>query len=159
MSGASIEELKKAIAALFLGEGVKKMSEEQMLSVVSMKRRWFTPEKASLFIDNAKKAGMITEKGGSLSPTFPYEDIEIPFGYYPPESVLEYSGKSMLERIRDAWKLGEEEFKATVSMEYNLEDEVKLVLWGAEKGKEYSKFLEDIEKELMEKYGKIQGFT
>ncbi len=154
MKGASTDELKRAIAAVFLGEGLEKMSEEQMLSAISMKRRWFTPEKASVFIENGKKAGLIVKKGRNLLPSFRYKEIEIPFGYYPPESVLEYVGEDIMERIRSEWKLSEDEINSALSMEYNLEDEAKILLWGAQNGKDYYTMVSDVEEQLIKKYKK-----
>ncbi len=146
--------MKTAIAAVFLGEGLDSMSEEQMLSTISMKRRWFSPEKAKLLIENGKKTGLLRSERGFISPSFPYKEVEIPFGYYPSESVLEYPGEDMLEILKRECGMSEEEVESALSLDYNIENEVKLILWAARAGKEYVHLIDDVEEFLLEKYGK-----
>ncbi len=154
MKEPSIEELKTAIAAVFLGEGLERMSEEQMLSAISMKRRWFSPERAKVLIENGKRAGLLSSDGVFISPAFTYKEVEIPFGYYPSESVLEYSEENLIERMKEEWDVSGEDMRSALSMNYNLENEVKLILWAASNGKDYENILDDVERFLLEKYGK-----
>ena len=149
MSEASIEELKKAIAAIFLGEGTDKMGEEQMLTAISMKRRWFSPESAKMMIENGKRHGLLRENGKFLSPAFDYREIEIPFGYFPPESVTEIQEESVMDRMIREMGLSQDDVEEALSMDYNLLDCVKILLWVAMYGKEYEKFIDNIEKEIV----------
>lgn len=119
-----------------------------------MKRRWFTPEKGKRFIENGIRSGFLAPNGKYLAPSFPYSDIDIPFGYYPPESLAEYSGDDIMARIKSEWGLSEEDLRSALSTDYNLEDEVKILLWGARNGKEYSGAISDVESYLMEEYKK-----
>ncbi len=85
----SSSELKTAIASLFLGEGRTEMSEEEIIKSASMKRRWFSPELAGSFIERGLSTGLLIRDGNRLKPSFDCEDMDVPFGYYPDESILE----------------------------------------------------------------------
>ncbi len=154
MSAPSTEELRKAIAAIFLGEGLDRMTEEQMLTAISMKRRWFSPEKAKAMIENGRRSGLLIDEGGFLRPSFDYREVEIPFGYYPPEEVAEVHIESMKERLKRELGLSDEEVKDALSMNYNLADEVKILLWAGMHGKRYKHLIDDVEKDLL-----VKGIT
>lgn len=145
MRGPSIEEMKLAIGALFLGEGMEKMKEEQMLGAISIKRRWFDPKKAEIMIKNAKSMGLLENDGDYLRPSFDYKEMEVPFGYYPPEELAELYTIPPKDRLIRELSMSEEELKQALSMDYNLYDEVKIVLWAAMNGRKYSEFLDDLE--------------
>ena len=149
MNEASIEELKRAIAAIFLGEGADKLSEDQMLTAISLKRRWFSPEYAKCMIENGKRHGLLKLDGKFLSPSFDYRNIEIPFNYFPSESVAEMEEENLRDRIIRHMEISRDEVKEALSMDYNLYDEVKILLWGAMNDKEYMTLIEDVEKEIM----------
>ena len=149
MKDTSIEELKRAVAAIFLGEGTDRMSEEQMLTAISLKRRWFSPEYGKAMIENAKRHGLLKEDGGLLMPTFDYRDMDIPFGYFPPESVAEIEEERLMDRMIREMRMSQEDVERALSMDYNLNDEVKIILWGAMHGKEYQHFIDEVEKEII----------
>ena len=141
MSESSIEELKRAVAALFLGEGLESMTEEHAITAISMKRRWFSPEDALRFLKNAEKAGLIRRKGEKMVPAFEYAAIEVPFAYFPPPSVLDFESDDLTDDIRSEWGVSDEEYRAAISMDYPFTDEVKVILWGMKKGKDASEFI------------------
>ena len=141
MNESSIEELKRAVAALFLGEGLESMSKERAISAISMKRRWFSPDNALRFLKNAEESGLIRMEGKKMVPLFEYADTELPFGYYPPESVLDFESKGLIDDIRSEWEIPEDEFGTALSSDYPFSDEVKLILWGIKRGKDASEFI------------------
>jgi hypothetical protein len=150
MKGPSTEELKRAIAAIFLGEGTEKMKEEHMLTAISLKRRWFPPDMAKNLIENGKKRGLLKEQGVFLEPTFDYRNIEIPFGYFPPKSVAEAVDEVETLRtiLRRKLELSDEELKEALSMDYNLCDDVKILLWAALHDRDYLSLIDAAEKEI-----------
>ena len=137
----SSSELKTAIAAVFLGEGKPSLTEEEFIKASSMKRRWFSPDYARKFLENAISSGILLRKGKNLTPSFEYADEEIPFDYYPSNAVLEGAEKIDSERSPDA----DGPFS-----EYPFVDELKMILSDMLNGKDVSERLKELEKSLMQ---------
>ena len=138
MKGNS-SEMRTAVAALFLGEGKDALTEDEALLSISVKRRWFSPELAKKFMENALSSGLIKRDGGHIRPSFEYSDVEIPYGYYPDDSVLHAMDEKTEDVSADA-----------LSMDYPFTDEVKSLIYLMRKGEDIRDKLDTIEKKLME---------
>ncbi len=130
--------MRTAVAALFLGEGREALTEDEALLSISVKRRWFSPELAKIFIENALSSGLIKRDGKYIKPSFEYGELEIPYGYYPDDSVLA-TGEETEDIPVDA-----------LSMDYPFTDEVKSLIYLMRKGEDVRNKLDAVEKKLME---------
>lgn len=135
MKGNS-SEMKVAVAALFISEGKESMRREEALAAISFRRRWMNPELAELFIKKALDSGFITEDKGRLKPSFDPSEIDIPFGYYFDERLLEED---------------EDIPEEALSMDYPFTDRVKYILYLMKEGKDIDEELKIAKKELLGK--------
>jgi hypothetical protein len=93
--------LRVVVAAPFRRNGRERLSENDFIVDLSMKRRWFTPEQAQRVVDVALSEGLV-ERGDadSLVASFDPREVSIPEGFSPDESVVQR--RSTFERVLDA---------------------------------------------------------
>ena len=93
--------LRVVVAAPFRRNGRERLSENDFIVDLSMKRRWFTPEQAQRVVDVAFSEGLV-ERGDtdSLVASFDPREVSIPEGFSPDESVVQR--RSTFERVLDA---------------------------------------------------------
>ena len=135
----SSSDMEVAVAALFLGEGKEELEMEEALMAISVKRRWFSPDLARKFMEKAVSSGLVKERDGKISPTFDYRSVDVPFGYYPDESILE-TGEEKEEMPEEA-----------LSLDYPFTDEVKFLIYLMRKGEDIQGRLESAENDLIKK--------
>ncbi|MEF8869524.1 MAG: DUF2240 family protein [Haloarculaceae archaeon] len=93
--------LRVVVAAPFRRNGRERLSENDFIVDLSMKRRWFTPEQAQRVVDVALSEGLV-ERGDadSLVASFDPREVSIPEGFSPDESVVQR--RSTFERVLDS---------------------------------------------------------
>ncbi|MEF8789001.1 MAG: DUF2240 family protein [Haloarculaceae archaeon] len=93
--------LRVVVAAPFRRNGRERLSENDFIVDLSMKRRWFTPEQAQRVVDVAFSEGLV-ERGDtdSLVASFDPREVSIPEGFSPDESVVQR--RSTFERVLDS---------------------------------------------------------
>ena len=129
MSGNS-SEMKRAVAALFIGEGKESLSEDEAVKAISMKRRWFSPELARKFLKKAVSSGIIVKESNKFIPLFDYREVEIPYNYYPDISVEDEGSVSIPDEA--------------LSMEYPFVDGLKHLLYLMMKGEDADVDMKDM---------------
>ncbi len=89
--------LKRSIAVPFRTEGADRLQESEVVVALSLDRGWFSPDGAKQLIETAVTEGLVSRDDGAIVPTFDPDDVSIPDGFEPDESVLEAT--STFERI------------------------------------------------------------
>ena len=130
--------MRVAVAALFLSEGRQVLGEDEVIKAVSMKKRWFSPDLARKFIERAIGCGLMVREKGGLTPSFDYTEVDIPYNYYPDDSIFsEYVGEEDMPV--------DEKSAAELPMaDYPFLDELKQVLYDMQNGKD----LDDVRERL-----------
>jgi len=93
--------LERAVAAPFLAEGRRRLSESDVVVALSLDRDWFTPDQAERLVDVAEGEGLLArEEDGDLVVQFDLDAIELSDGFVPDEEVLRE--RDTFERLLDA---------------------------------------------------------
>jgi hypothetical protein len=92
--------LQVAVAAPFKGRGTDRIAESEFVVALSLDRDWFSPDQAKRLVDLAVGEGLLAHENGDLVAGFDFEDVEIPEGFTPDESLL--TERSPFERVLDA---------------------------------------------------------
>ena len=92
--------LRIAVAAPFVQSGAERLAESEFVVALSLDRNWFTPDQAKRLVDIAVGEGILARTDGELEPNFEADDVQIPEGFTPDESVL--VSRSVFERMLDA---------------------------------------------------------
>jgi hypothetical protein len=91
--------LRTAFAVPFRQEGSDRMGESEFVVALSLDRDWFTPDQAKRLLDVAATEGLCTREAGEVVAEFPVDDVEVPEGFVPDESILQQ--RSTFERVLD----------------------------------------------------------
>jgi hypothetical protein len=91
--------LRTAFAVPFRQEGSDRMGESEFVVALSLDRDWFTPDQAKRLLDVAASEGLCTREAGEVVVEFPVDEVEIPDGFVPDESILQQ--RSTFERVLD----------------------------------------------------------
>jgi hypothetical protein len=91
--------LRTAVAVPFRQEGGDRMGESEFVVALSLDRDWFTPDQAKRLVDVAASEGLCTRENGEVVVEFAVDEVEIPEGFVPDESILQR--RSTFERVLD----------------------------------------------------------
>lgn len=133
---AEMEALKSAVSAIFRRKGKKTITEDEFRFAASMELRWFPPDRAATFLENAKRAGLILQKDGGISPSFDINSHDIKQVITPPASIADEPADAVgeiVEAIAFRLKLSKSEVMARVNRvrrDLNLETAAAAVLVG-----------------------------
>jgi hypothetical protein len=76
------------------------MPESEFVVALSLDRDWFTPDQAKRLLDVAASEGVVTRTDGQVTVEFPADDVAVPEGFVPEESILQE--RSTFERLLSA---------------------------------------------------------
>ncbi|MDH2905451.1 MAG: DUF2240 family protein [Methanomassiliicoccales archaeon] len=156
---ADIQALKTAVSAIFRRKGKKTITEEEFVFAASMELRWFPPDRAALFLRNAKRAGLILQKEGGICPSFDINSKDIKQVITPPLTIAEEPGDAaaeIVEAIASSLRLSKSEAMARVNRvrkELNLETAAAAVLVGLKEHLDMSEYAELALDEMRRNYG------
>ena len=92
--------LRTVVAAPFLGKGRTRLAESEFVVALSLDRDWFSPDQAARVVDLAVGSGLLDREDDDLVPTFDPDDVTVPGGFAPDESLL--VERSPFEQVVDA---------------------------------------------------------
>lgn len=152
-----MNQLKQTIAFLFRRKGKDVLSEKEFSLSLSMDMHWFSPKESSKLIEKALSSKLLikTEKG--LKPNFDYRSVETPAGFKPSKDILEYKDDmflSILNEVSEKTGMDKKKIIAEINRcqdELNVEIESVALLLARKYNLDISKFLDDVEKIIMER--------
>ena len=92
--------LRTVVAAPFRGKGRERLAESEFVVALSLDRDWFSPDQASRVVDLAVGSGLLERDEDDLVPAFDPDDVTVPGGFVPDESLL--VERSPFEQVLDA---------------------------------------------------------
>ncbi len=141
-----VPSLKAAVSAIFRRKGKKTITEDEFMFAASMELRWFPPDKAAIFLQNAKRAALITKKEGGICPSFDVNSPDIRQVITPPASIAEESADVAVEivgALASGLKLSRSEAMSRVNRmrrDLNLETAAAAVLVGLKENLDMTEF-------------------
>jgi hypothetical protein len=94
-------ESKKIISFVFKRSGKIRLDKSKFYLSLSLDLKWFSPEKAKIFMDTSLEQNLLIEKNNLLEPNFNIYEISIPFGFKPNENFNKKNLKKSEEDILD----------------------------------------------------------
>ncbi|WP_135821145.1 DUF2240 family protein [Halostella litorea] len=91
--------LRTAVAAPFRQRGAERLGENEFVVALSLDRDWFSPDQAKRLIDVATGQGLLAREDGDLVPSFDPDEVAVPDGFVPDESILRE--RSTFEQVLD----------------------------------------------------------
>lgn len=91
--------LRRTVAAAFRERGTDRLAESEFVVAVSLDRGWFSPDQAERLLDVAGGEGLVEFDGDEVVPAFSLDEVHVPDGFEPEESVLRE--RSAFERVLD----------------------------------------------------------
>ncbi len=92
--------LRTAVATPFRQQGRDRMGKSEFVVALSLDRDWFSPDQAKRLLDVAASEGLVDRADGEVAVTFDVDDVAVPDGFVPDESILQE--RSTFERVLDA---------------------------------------------------------
>ncbi len=141
-----VKSLRAAVSAIFRRKGKKTITEEEFRFAASMELRWFPPDKAGMFLSNAKRAGLIEHKEGGICPTFDINSPDIKQVITPPPGIADEPGDvaaAVVDVVATSLKLSRSEVMARVNRVrkgMNLETAAAAVLVGLKENIDMTEF-------------------
>ena len=89
-----------AVAAPFRAAGERRLPRSSFVVDLSLDRDWFSPDQAKRLVDVAVGEGLLDRESDDLVATFDPDDVRVPDGFRPDESVLRQ--RSTFETVLDA---------------------------------------------------------
>lgn len=80
--------LRVAVAAPFKGNGRDRLREQAFVVDLAIDRNWVSPDQAKQLADLAKRRGLVEEVEGELVATFDLDEVSVPDGFVPDESIF-----------------------------------------------------------------------
>lgn len=121
--------LRTVVAAPFRGKGRARLAESEFVVALSLDRDWFSPDQASRVVELAVDAGLLERDGEELAPAFDPEDVPVPGGFAPDESML--VERSPFELVVDALVAGGVEKREAVAGINRLQAELDVTVEAA----------------------------
>ncbi len=118
--------LRTAVAAPFREEGGREMGESAFVVALSLDRDWFSPDQAKRLVDVAASEGLLRRADGQLEVRFDPQDVEVPDGFAPGESILRE--RSTFERVLGALVESGEDKQAAVAAINALQSELAVTV-------------------------------
>jgi hypothetical protein len=157
-----VSENEIIISFLFKRSGKEKMSFSELYLNLSMDMKWFSPEDAKKFLNDAIKKKLLIEEGEQISTSFDVNKINIPIGFSPSIKVFNKKNKEseeernilkqIVKRIHEKTNLNEKQIIDKInyiSKEKNLIEEIAALLVGKEYEVEIDDFLKELEKKIL----------
>lgn len=155
-------EYEIILAFLFKRSGKDKISFSELYLSLSMDLKWFSPEKAKKFLNNAIKDNLLIKENDQISPSFDINKIKIPIGFSPSKKIfIEKKNKEttkeinilkqIVKRICEKTNLKESQVFDkinNISKEKNISDEIAALLVGKGYEIELNNFLKEIENNI-----------
>ena len=148
------------IAFIFKRSGKVELGFSEIYLTLSMDLKWFTPDDAKKFVNNALKQKLLFKKAEGLRPGFEINKINVPFGFSPAGKNLNKEEKKptelgildeIVQKIEKKDKIKKEEIYEKIKeieQEKNITYDVAALLVFKEFGINLEKFYEKIEKEI-----------
>lgn len=121
--------LRTAVAAPFREAGGTEMGESAFVVALSLDRDWFSPDQAKRLVDVAASEGLIRREDGELAAQFDPQEVEVPDGFEPEESILRE--RSTFERVLGACVEAGEEKQGAVASINELQSELAITVEAA----------------------------
>ncbi|WP_418281584.1 DUF2240 family protein [Halorubrum sp. DTA98] len=80
--------LEVAVATPFKYSAKDRLGEGEFVVELSLERDWFSPDQAKRLVDVAVGRGLLSEVDGDLVAEFDPDDVAVPEGFTPDESIL-----------------------------------------------------------------------
>ncbi|MDH7506627.1 MAG: DUF2240 family protein [Candidatus Thermoplasmatota archaeon] len=150
------------LAFLFKRSGKDKMSFSELYLNLSIDLKWFSPEEAKKFLNNAIKDNLLIKENDQISPSFDVNNIKIPIGFTPSKKVFTEKKnkettmelnvlKKIVNRICEKTNLKESQVFDkinNISKEKNIIEEIAALLVLKEHNIELDDFLKEIENSI-----------
>lgn len=121
--------LRRTVATPFRQQGRDRMGESEFVVALSLDRDWFTPDQAKRLLDVAASEGLVTRSDGEVAVEFEADDVTVPDGFVPEESILQE--RSAFERLLDRIVDGGVEKQAAVATINKLQSELGITVEAA----------------------------
>ena len=121
--------LRTAVAAPFRESGGVEMGESAFVVALSLDRDWFSPDQAKRLVDVAASEGLLQRGDGQLAVTFDPQDVDVPEGFEPSESILRE--RSTFERVLGALVEAGEDKQSAVAAINGLQSELAITVEAA----------------------------
>jgi len=150
-------EAEIIIAFIFKRSGKVELSFSEMYLTLSMDLKWFTPDNAKKFVNNALKQQLLFKNDEVLRPGFEIDKISVPFGFNPAVKNLYKEEKKLTEisisdgiidKISRKNKIKKEDIYEKIKkieQEKNINSDIATLLVLKEFGINLEKFYEKIE--------------
>ncbi|ELZ41694.1 hypothetical protein C471_05526 [Halorubrum saccharovorum DSM 1137] len=80
--------LEVAVAVPFKHRAKERLGEGEFVVALSLDRDWFSPDQAKRLVDVAVGRGLVDEEDGDLVARFDPDEVLVPEGFTPDESIL-----------------------------------------------------------------------
>lgn len=155
-----MDDLRTALAMIFKRKGKDHLSAREIIMSVSMDHHWFDPESAKRFVDLAEEQRLIRLDGEEYTPNFNYRSLEPTLDFHPGKEMLDkdYPKENifprLLNEITSKYDITRQEFMKRINKKKEktgTDIEVAALIVLSEMRLDYSKYIDDIEKELEER--------
>ena len=86
-------ESKIIIAFVFKRSGKTEITPSEFYLNLSIDLKWFKPEEAKEVLNQILKQKLVVKKGDKIKPSFDYNKVNIPVGFYPSKTFFENKEK------------------------------------------------------------------
>jgi hypothetical protein len=137
-------EAEIIIAFIFKRSGKIELAFSEMYLTLSMDLKWFTPDDAKKFVNNALKQKLLIKKAEALRPGFEINEINVPLGFQPTSKIFDKEEKKppnesildeIVEKIAEKTKIKKEDIYEKIKKierEKNINSDVAALLVGKE---------------------------
>ena len=149
--------LEVAVAAPFKQRAKERLGEGEFVVALSLDRDWFSPDQAKRLVDVAVGRGLLDAADGDLVTQFDPDDVVVPEGFTPDESILRE--QSTFETALDAIvSAGVEKQRAVAGINERQRTlavtiEAAAVLYAKEHGAPVERLAADVRGDLVESDG------
>lgn len=147
------------IAFVFKRSGKKELDESNIYLSLSVGLNWFKPNEAKSFVKTAIQKNLLIKKRDMLTPSFDFENVEIPLGFQPSKQKFDFKPEKTVEKEISPFenlvkkiveKSGKKEKDIVkkideMSEEKNTNRELSLLLLAKEYNVDFSSFIDDVE--------------
>ncbi len=148
--------LKETIASAFRSKGKSSMKRSELIWTLTLDLGWFSHEDAKRVIDLALERGLLVEND-ELRPTFDLEEVEIPIDFKPDPATI-FSDRPVFDRIvQEIAEKSGKSFGEVIAMINRRQEElgnllsveVVALIIAKELGIDISKFIDEVEREIL----------
>ncbi len=155
-----MDDLRTALAMIFKRKGKDHLTAKEITMSASMDHHWFDPESAKRFVELSEELHLIRMDGEEYTPNFNYRTIEPTLDFRPGKEMLErdYPKESvfpkLLNEVTSKYQITRQEFMKRVNKKKEktgADIEIAALLVLSEMRVDFTPYLEDVEKELMDR--------